>query len=416
MKQRITLKTSFLMLLLLFTVSTQATEAITVTIDNLEYQLNDDGTAIVSASDHNLIIGSFVIPEHVTYDEKSYRVTAIGDGAFSNCAALTSITIPNSITNIGKTAFYMCRTLVSLNIPNSVTTIDEDAFKYCMELTSITIGSGVKTIGNRAFSCCFKLPSVNIPDNVTDIGDQAFSSGEKLTSVTIGNGVTSIGADAFSKCTVLVSVNFGNNIASIGGKAFFSCSSLSSINIPATVTNIGDEAFSKCAGLTSVIIPDGVTELNYGLFADCTGLNSVTIGSGISLIKNDVFAGCTGLSRIFSLNSTPPVCYNSFSEKQAALYVPIGSKSAYQEADVWKEFSKILEFDGSTVSSLQKESTRVFVSSNKVMIENAIHGEVISISNLAGQTIYQGTEKEIELHSGIYLVKTGNTTQKVIIE
>ena len=49
--------------------------------------------------------GTVVIPEFVTYKDKSYSVTSIGNYAFWGCSGLTSVTIPNSVTGIGIGAF-----------------------------------------------------------------------------------------------------------------------------------------------------------------------------------------------------------------------------------------------------------------------------------------------------------------------
>jgi hypothetical protein len=35
-------------------------------------------------------------------------VTSIGNGAFSGCTGLTSVTIPSGVTSIGEGTFYKC--------------------------------------------------------------------------------------------------------------------------------------------------------------------------------------------------------------------------------------------------------------------------------------------------------------------
>ena len=72
--------------------------------------------------------GSIIIPEEVTYMNRTRKVTRIGEYAFFQCRGLTSVTIPNSITSIGKYAFQECSSLTSITIPNSVTSIGSDAF------------------------------------------------------------------------------------------------------------------------------------------------------------------------------------------------------------------------------------------------------------------------------------------------
>ena len=160
-----------------------------------------------------------------------HKITSIGDGAFSGCQSLTSITIPGSVTSIGESAFSWCTSLTSLTIPGSVT-----------------------SIGQSAFSSCTSLESITIPGSVTSIEPNTFNKNTFLQSVTIENGVESIGEKAFCECTSLKSVAIPSSVTNIGQSAFSSCISLESITIPGSVTSIGQGAFSDCDKLASVSI------------------------------------------------------------------------------------------------------------------------------------------------------------------
>ena len=104
--------------------------------------------------------GDANIPTTVTYQNKTYKVTAIEIYAFYNCSGLTSVTIPNSVTSIGQRAFCDCTGLTSVTISNSVTSIGESAFKNCRKLKELTIPYPVTNIGSDAFNYCEDLTDV----------------------------------------------------------------------------------------------------------------------------------------------------------------------------------------------------------------------------------------------------------------
>ena len=166
------------------------------------YNYTNDGTELAVtyrgssySSYSNEYQGSVVIPEEVTYMNRTRKVTSIGGWAFYECSRLTSVTIPNSVTSIGGSAFSSCSGLTSVTIPNSVT-----------------------SIGNYAFSGCSGLTSVTIPNSVTSIGSAAFYYCSGLTSVTIGSGVTSIGSSAFDRVDIPTVVSLIENPFAITGK------------------------------------------------------------------------------------------------------------------------------------------------------------------------------------------------------
>ena len=76
--------------------------------------------------------GEVAILATVTHGGVTYRVTSIGNDAFSDCSDLTSITIPEGVTSIGKETFSGCSGLTSVTIPEGVTSIRSDAFSGCI--------------------------------------------------------------------------------------------------------------------------------------------------------------------------------------------------------------------------------------------------------------------------------------------
>ena len=294
----------------------------------IKYSTTGDNTVAVIADGYSNNVN---IPATVTYDNKTYYVTSIGDDAFSGCYGLTSITIPEGVTSIGNNAFHGCSGLTSITIPEGVTSIGDNAFSGCSGLTSITIPEGVTSIGDNVFFGCYGLESVTILEGVTSIGDNAFRYCFGLISVTIPSSVTSIGEYAFDNCSGLTSISIPEGVTSIGDYAFSGCSGLTSITIPGSVTNISNFSFYNCFSLTSIIvdssnkvydsryncnaivekatntliigcmntiIPESVTNIGNHAFEDCIGLTSITIPEGVTSIGKSAFYGCTGLTSI----------------------------------------------------------------------------------------------------------------------
>ena len=174
-----------------------------IVVGVLTYSLNSDGTATVSGvSEGETLTGALVIPDTIESDGTTHNVTSIGNRAFYNYSALTSVELPAGLTSIGTLAFSSCTSLTSVELPAGLTSIGSSAFSSCTSLTSVELPAGLTSIGTNAFSGCNALASVELPAGLTSIGSGVFNGCSSLTSVNIPTGVTSIGSSALAAAPV----------------------------------------------------------------------------------------------------------------------------------------------------------------------------------------------------------------------
>ena len=251
------------------------------------------------------IFGELFIPETVSYNNNTYKVTSIGYSAFRGCSSLTgSLKIPNSVTTIKDLAFCRCSSFTgSLIIPNSVTFIGSSAFLECSGFSSsLSIPNSVTSIGSSAFKDCSGFTgSLIIPNSVTSIENYTFWGCSGFSgSLEIPNSVTSIGEGAFYRCSGFTgSLVIPNSVTYIGDGTFYRCSGFTgSLTIPNSAKAIGKIAFEGCSGFTgSLIIPNSVTSIGGNAFRNCSGFSgSLVIPNSVISIGDYAFQGCSGLT------------------------------------------------------------------------------------------------------------------------
>ena len=337
------------------------------------------------------------------------QITVLPNYLFENCYRLESIVIPNNVNTIGSSCFSNTA-LTSVLLPESLNYIYSNAF-YCSNLkTVVSPLSQLPTLSGNPFGDfssnatlyvpvgCKNLYSASIywgqfheiidddmvsmsPENIV-IHFRVISEDDKTCEVYRGENTAAIdgynnaheGA-VFVQMTVPASVQ-GYTVTRIGQHAFYGCTQVTGINLPSTIKEIGYQAFYR-AGLRggTFVLPEGLNHLDDHAF-ESSNVDNVILPSTLTAISNYAFKGdpfntfiipntvesigtqafnqqgITGVTVVTVFRSTPlPIDADCFTpNSHSTLYVPAGSKAAYEQATGWNKFSNIVELDmgGST--------------------------------------------------------------------
>jgi len=134
------------------------------------------------------VSGSVTVPDTVTMDGITYKITAIEANAFKNNKKITKVNIGKNVTSIGKNAFSGCKKLKTVTLGAEVATIDDKAFYKCESLTKITIPAKASKIGKSAFYGCKKLKNITIKTTMLtskNVGSKAFKGTPKNAKVKV---------------------------------------------------------------------------------------------------------------------------------------------------------------------------------------------------------------------------------------
>jgi hypothetical protein len=346
---------------------------------------------------------------------------------------LKTIILPSSVTTIGQYSFFYCMTLQSVVLPNSLTSISNFAFSNCSQLKEVMLPESLINIGVEAFLSCQSLKEVLIPNSVTSIGDRVFYNCSSLSHVIYPKNLKTISRSCFEYCSALDIFTIPNSVEFIDMSAFAYCKGLTSLTMPNSVTYINHRAFEHCDRLKSVTIPNSVTYLGSYAFYFCDSIESITIPNSVTSTGNSVFEMCRNLKSIYNYCTTPLIIYPSspvfsfVSKTDCILYVPSGTKSAYQAAVEWKDFQNIIEMTTAVPYILD---SKINLYPNPVTSSFQINGNEgaykVTLYDLNGKTKFSkqvvGNEKIPvgTLSNGVYIAKIitseGTFERKIVKE
>ncbi len=158
-------------------------------VDGMSYVSQGNGTCYIDG------IGTCLDTELKipAYSPSGDKVTRIGDGAFTNCTSLLSVTIPSTVKTIGTGAFRGCSSLVSITVDqnnavysslNGVLMSKDKTVLICLPMnrpgSSYLLNRDTNVIAAYAFEGAINLKTLLYEGKISDF--------QKI-DVLIGNGI-----------------------------------------------------------------------------------------------------------------------------------------------------------------------------------------------------------------------------------
>ena len=246
-----------------------------------KYGVTGGGAIIIETTQKS---GAVVIPNEID----GCPVVGVGNGVYSGCSGLTSITMLDSVTCIASNAFGGCSGLTSLTMSDTVTSIEPSAFSGCSGLKCVIVPNCVTNIGAGAFAGCCGLESITLPF----IGSCRGSNGEESSvfghifgSTPMDGLMNVVQAYTYDSNSTTISryipsglkhVNITDETIVPKG-AFDNCSAIEEIALNEGITKIGEWAFAHCRSLENLVVPKSVCTIEQSTFNDCAALKALTL-------------------------------------------------------------------------------------------------------------------------------------------
>ncbi|MBO4870807.1 MAG: leucine-rich repeat protein [Muribaculaceae bacterium] len=274
----------------------------------------DDEVEYIAPSDYDPDLGPYSgvyryeTPETVEYNDKTYRVTTVGEGAFKDATIhggndYTNLIWLNNVQTIKANAFSGWH--INWLGLNSITDVDPTAFRG-NKINRMTIFGG-----DFGYS----------PDNNGNYNGSAMS-GDIYKMVDGKKVLWGWGGDrrtnAWMNGNMSITTAWTFNYDEIGAYALADNENLTSVTIEGA-SKIGQEALAGMTALQTLVLPAQLTEIGTDAFKGVTTLTSLTVNA-VNPPAGGVFEDAV---------------YEALKDK---LVVPAGSENAYKADRNWGKF------------------------------------------------------------------------------
>lgn len=343
------------------------------------------------------LMRNYLKPRYGAVKELNFRDADILEGTFpdrifGDHKQLERFVYPQKMITTGNIIYDNCHNLKEIIIPEEVEILGsglfepmgEVGYKHIMPKEKYAIPPMVKKLDKGAYMY-YPYSTISIPDNVNSIEIACFK-GSKLETFTFPQQITIVNTTMFQDCKSLKSVQLHNKITEIKDYAFYDCTSLEELIMPESITKVEKQFLGNTKALKKIVWSPNITELpeealHLFQMEEFTVPQSITslgrmcfshaqtkryyfhkgitkLGEGL-FVYNSSNPPITAIEELHVAWKTPidagrafePAVKFSMSSKvwpapdfsKVKLYVPKGSKAAYQNAEGWKKFGEIIE-------------------------------------------------------------------------
>ena len=424
-------------------------------IDNVMYRCvtGENFADIVDADVSALKNKDLIIPSSVIVDGKAYKIRKIENNVFGY-VEITSLTIEPGLEEIGEKNFYTFPRVKEVVIPEGVKIIGNESFYSSYGLEKLCLPSTLEYLGEKTFYSCNRIKSIisamQKPCPISnEMWNNVFSSATLY--VPIGSKESYLKAEGWNQFTVIYEGDLrekpiddityryitGEDFADIV-KADKNTLNDKDLVIPCIVS-IDDKYYklrkiekSVFAGakIKSLTIEQGLEEIGENAFSSCTNLEKVTIPEGVKVIGSNAFYDCSGIKVVISGMKQPcPITPDVFQKREvydgetlkvfttATLYVPEGSKEAYQQAEGWNQFQSIFEGEvkefaigdltyryatGEDFVDIVKADLDALNGKDLIIPANIVkNGKTLRVRKIADNAFRQGKMKSLTIEQGL---------------
>ena len=231
------------------------------------------------------------------------------------------------------------------------------------KVKSIKLSEGIRYVREKGISLCISLKKLTLPASLIEVEQGCFSF-NSIETLTIEDGTEPLPCDlGMYKIRPLegndniLTMNIGKNVS----KEFFE---------------------NACNKVKMLVIGDMVTTFEP---TDFPALRTLEVGASLQSLPYLNTGDYLSNIKVKTAEPQNAGGFNKHTYLYATLHVPAGSKSAYENAEPWKNFKEIVEYEASGIDEIVENTTR-------------------DVYDLNGRLLFKKVLSTASLPKGIYII------------